>query len=192
VARSIFCLRLPALRLPSFYLEAKQQWLSFLLKNSGAQRAARTRLLSAPAKRGRGDHWSSRSERTVVEGALAPRDMRAPSRIVGTAQNLRRKLSVPEARLWNRLRTRLPGQPIFRRQHPIGPYVLDFYCPKAHLAIEIDGISHDMGDRPQHDERRDAWLKKHGVTVMRIPAAELSRNIDEAADAIVRLATEKL
>jgi very-short-patch-repair endonuclease len=70
--------------------------------------------------------------------------------------------------------------------------VLDFYCPKARLAIEIDGISHDMGDRPQHDERRDAWLKEHGVTVMRIPAAELSRNIDEAADAIVRLATEKL
>ena len=118
--------------------------------------------------------------------------MRAPSRIVGSAQKLRRRLSVPEARLWNRLRTRLPGQPIFRRQHPIGPYVLDFYCPKAHLAIEIDGISHDMGDRPRHDEQRDAWLKKHGVTVMRIPATELSRNTDAAADAIVRLATEKL
>ena len=43
-----------------------------------------------------------------------------------------------------------------------------------------------------HDERRDAWLKKHGVTVMRIPAAELNRSIDEAADAIVRLATEML
>src|SRR4029077_7958063 len=146
----------------------------------------------APATAGEGDHWSSRSERTVVEGALAPRDMRAPSRIVGSAQNLQRKLSVPEARLWNRLRTRLPGQPIFRCQHPIGPYVLDFYCPKAPLAIEIDGISHDMGDRPQHDEQRDAWLKKHGVTVMRIPATELSRNTDAAADAIVRLATEKL
>jgi very-short-patch-repair endonuclease len=117
--------------------------------------------------------------------------MRAPSRIVGSAQKLRRKLTVPEARLWNRLRARLPGQPIFRRQHPIGPYVLDFYYAKAHLAIEIDGISHDMGEQPQHDEQRDAWLKKHGVTVMRIPASELSRNIDEAADAIVRLATEK-
>ena len=118
--------------------------------------------------------------------------MRAPSRTVGNAQRLRRKLTVQEARLWNRLRTRLPDQPIFRHQHPIGPYVLDFYCPKAHLAIEIDGISHDMGNRPQHDERRDAWLKKHGVTVMRIPAAELNRNIDEAADAIVRFATENL
>jgi very-short-patch-repair endonuclease len=70
--------------------------------------------------------------------------------------------------------------------------VLDFYCPKAHLAVEIDGISHDMGNRPQHDEQRDAWLKKHGVTVMRIAAAELNCNIDETADAIVRPATETL
>jgi len=114
--------------------------------------------------------------------------MRAPSRIVANAKRLRRKLTVPEARLWSRLRARLPGQ----RQHPIGPYVLDFYCPKAHLAIEIDGISHDMSNRPQHDEERDIWLKKHGITVMRIPAAELNRNIDDAADAIVRWAVEKL
>jgi very-short-patch-repair endonuclease len=48
-----------------------------------------------------------------------------------------------------------------------------------------------MGDQPQHDERRDAWLKKHGVTVMRIAAAELTQGV-EAADAIVRLATEML
>ncbi|MFY9760926.1 MAG: DUF559 domain-containing protein [Xanthobacteraceae bacterium] len=118
--------------------------------------------------------------------------MRAPSRVVGHAQKLRRALSVPEARLWNRLRLRLPGQPVFRRQHPIGPYVLDFYCAEAYLAIEIDGVSHTMGDRPQHDERRDAWLKKHGVTVMRIAAAELTHSVNEAADAIIRMAVEKL
>ena len=70
--------------------------------------------------------------------------------------------------------------------------MLDFYCAKAKLAIEIDGISHDMGDRPQRDERRDTWLKRYGVTVMRIPAADLNHGVDEAADAIVRLATEML
>jgi very-short-patch-repair endonuclease len=74
----------------------------------------------------------------------------------------------------------------------MGRYVLDFYCAKAHLAIEVDGIGHDMGDRPQRDERRDAWLKKHGVTVIRIPAAELSHEMDESVDAIVRLATEMM
>lgn len=80
---------------------------------------------------------------------------------------------------------------MFRRRHPIGPYVLDFYCAKAKLAIEIDGISHDMADRPRRDERRDAWLKKRGVTVMRIPAAELLDGIDETANAIVQLAADK-
>ena len=74
----------------------------------------------------------------------------------------------------------------------MGPYVLDFYCAKARLAIEIDGASHDMGDRPQRDERRDAWLAKHGVTVVRISTNELTKQIDEAADAIVRMAAERL
>ncbi len=92
--------------------------------------------------------------------------------------------------LWVRLRTRALGQPVFRRQHPIGRYVLDFYCAKARLAIDVDGISHDMGDRPQRDERRDAWLKEHGVTVMRIAARELMRSVDDAADTIVRLAID--
>jgi very-short-patch-repair endonuclease len=117
--------------------------------------------------------------------------MRAPKKTISNARHLRRTLSVPEARLWSRLRGRAPGKPVFRRQHPIGPYVLDFYCAKARLAVEIDGISHDMGDRPQHDIGRDAWLEARGVTVMRIRASDLAR-IDDAADAIVRMAAERL
>ncbi len=69
-------------------------------------------------------------------------------------------------------------------------YVLDFYCAEARLAVEIDGMSHDLGDRPQRDANRDAWLKARGLTVMRIAASEVIRNADEAAEAIVRLATE--
>jgi Protein of unknown function (DUF559) len=69
------------------------------------------------------------------------------------------------------------------------PLVLDFYCAKARLAIEIDGASHDMGDRPQRDQRRDDWLGKHGITVLRIAARDLAR-IDEVADAITRMAEE--
>jgi very-short-patch-repair endonuclease len=114
--------------------------------------------------------------------------MRAPSTTIANARRLRRALSPPEARLWSRLRQCAPGLPPFRRQHPIGPYVLDFYCSKARLAIEIDGMSHDAGDRPERDLRRDAWLEAHGVMVMRIPAGELKRSIDEAVDAIVRTA----
>jgi very-short-patch-repair endonuclease len=54
--------------------------------------------------------------------------------------------------------------PVFRRQHPIGRYVLDFYCAEARLAVEIDGMSHDLGDRPRHDANRDAWLNARGLT----------------------------
>ena len=120
--------------------------------------------------------------------------MRAPKRTMINARQLRRTLSMPEARLWRLLRARVPGRPVFRRQHPIGPYVLDFYCAKARLAIEIDGLAHEMGNRPQRDIRRDEWLASQGVTVVRIDAGQLtsSTEIDEAADAILRMAVDML
>ena len=114
--------------------------------------------------------------------------MRAPKTTIRTARHLRRSLSPPESRLWNRLRLRASEKPTFRRQHPIGPYVLDFYCAKARLAVEIDGLSHDLGERPQRDEKRDAWLKGQGVTVIRFSALDVLRRIDEVEDAIIRLA----
>jgi very-short-patch-repair endonuclease len=118
--------------------------------------------------------------------------MRAPRKTIQRAQQFRRALSPPEVLLWGRLRKRASGKPVFRRQHPVGPYVLDFYCAKARLAIELDGMSHDVGDRPQRDLSRDAWLKAHGITVLRIPTVDLTRGIDEAADAIVRMALDLL
>jgi very-short-patch-repair endonuclease len=65
------------------------------------------------------------------------------------------------------------------------------FCARARLAIEVDGIGHDMGDRPQRDLRRDLWLSARGVTVMRIAASELVHDIDTAADAIIRVAAER-
>jgi very-short-patch-repair endonuclease len=115
--------------------------------------------------------------------------MRAPPQTIAHARRLRRALSPPEARLWNRLRERAPGLPTFRRQHPIGPYVLDFYCAKARLAIEIDGMSHDTGDQPLRDIRRNEWLQARGVKVMRIAAGDVMRALDETVDGIVRMAT---
>jgi very-short-patch-repair endonuclease len=114
--------------------------------------------------------------------------MRAPPETIANARRLRRALSLPEARLWNRLRQRAPGLPTFRRQHPIGPYVLDFYCAKARLAIEIDGMSHDVGDRPERDIRRDAWLEARELTVIRIAANEVLSAIDETVANIMRMA----
>jgi very-short-patch-repair endonuclease len=63
--------------------------------------------------------------------------------------------------------------------------VLDFYCAAAKLAIEIDGIAHDMGDRPQRDEARDQFLRQRGLAVLHIAAAEVLRDVDSAAVSIV-------
>jgi very-short-patch-repair endonuclease len=75
---------------------------------------------------------------------------------------------------------------IFRRQHQVGDYVIDFYCAKARLCIEIDGIVHDMGDHPQMDEERDAALRALGFEVVRIPAKDVLKSPEAVADALVR------
>ena len=103
---------------------------------------------------------------------------------VAKARTLRRTMSRPEARLWQILRTR-PGGLKFRRQHPVGPYVLDFYCPQARLAIEVDGESHDLGDMPVRDAHRDAWLREQGFRILRIPAGELYGDIEAAVREIL-------
>jgi very-short-patch-repair endonuclease len=96
-------------------------------------------------------------------------------------------MSRPEARLWQVLRTR-PNGLKFRRQHPIGPYVLDFYCPASKLAIEIDGIVHGLGERPAIDATRDTWLRQRGFRICRIPARHLYGDIEPAVNLILSLA----
>ena len=107
------------------------------------------------------------------------------NRAYKAARHQRRKMSLPEALLWQRLR-RSPCGIGFRRQHPIGPYVLDFYCPAARLAIEIDGRAHDMGDRPERDEVRNAWLAARGLRIARIAAREVLRDPDAVAEMLVK------
>ena len=106
------------------------------------------------------------------------------------AKRLRREMSLPEVLLWNRLR----GKPMgvkFRNQHPSEHYIVDFYCAAKHIAIEIDGIAHDMGDRPVRDEKRDAKLRSWGIEVVRIAAAEVLRDADGTAEAIAKLCLDR-
>jgi very-short-patch-repair endonuclease len=99
------------------------------------------------------------------------------------ARNQRRKMSLPEVLLWQQLRKEPDGLQ-FRRQHPAGPYVIDFYCATANLALEIDGEAHNYGDRPARDLARDKWLSKQGVRTLRIPAVEVLKNLDGVLQAI--------
>jgi very-short-patch-repair endonuclease len=100
------------------------------------------------------------------------------------AKALRAAMTRPEFLLWERLRLRQPREPIFRRQHPIGPYILDFFCFRARLAIEIDGQGHGMGERPTHDAARDAYLARKGIRTIRYPALDVMADPDGVAAGI--------
>jgi very-short-patch-repair endonuclease len=93
------------------------------------------------------------------------------------ARKLRRTLSPPEAVVWNILRKRPEGFK-FRRQHPIGPYVLDFYCHQSLLAVEIDGVGHQLGENPQRDARRDEWVARQGIATLRIDANDVRNDVE--------------
>jgi very-short-patch-repair endonuclease len=100
------------------------------------------------------------------------------------AARLRREMTLPEVMLWRELRQRPAGLK-FRRQHPAGRYVLDFFCAPAALAVEIDGFVHGCGDRPERDEARDEWLGKQGVRVLRILATDVLKDVGGVVHRIV-------
>lgn len=104
--------------------------------------------------------------------------MYPPKATIARAKKLRRALTLPEVLLWQAIRGRKLGGARFRRQHPIGPYILDFYCEETRLAVEVDGVSHEHPDRIRHDARRTAWLNLRGITVCRIAARDVLGNLE--------------
>jgi very-short-patch-repair endonuclease len=88
------------------------------------------------------------------------------------AKTLRRNLTHPEQVLWALLRRNLQGMH-FRRQHALGPYILDFYCARARLCVEVDGPVH--AEQTGHDARRDAWLARQGIRTIRFTVDELEQ-----------------
>ncbi len=135
------------------------------------------RLVSSPLRsNGEGD-------REAVEGLLTSAGS------VSRARVQRRALTPPEVRLWVRLRRRALAGLKFR-QHPVGPYVLDFYCAEAKLAVEVDGESHSHPTPVAHDRRRTEWLKRQGLAV--IPAEKVRINLDEVLTSIRAAAEPRL
>jgi very-short-patch-repair endonuclease len=97
-------------------------------------------------------------------------------------------MSPPEVLFWGRLRLSRGEGPTFRRQHPIGPYIADFYCAAARLVIEIDGAGHTDDAQIDHDKRRDVFMQQLGYRILRIPAGDVMRDVDEIAQGIVEAA----
>jgi very-short-patch-repair endonuclease len=111
---------------------------------------------------------------------------------IKTARRLRKALTKPELWLWLRLKARTNNGLVFRNQHPLGPYILDFYCTKAKLCVEVDGEIHTHDHQRQHDEKRDAWLTEQGIHVHRVIARDLLTSPDETTQGIFDLALERL
>ena len=106
--------------------------------------------------------------------------MSAPRPTVTNARRLRKEMSLPELMLWNAIRRGQLNGLKFRRQHPIGPFVLDFFCASARLAVEVDGGQHYTEDRSEKDASRDRWLARNGIMTLRIPAHWILSSVDSA------------
>jgi very-short-patch-repair endonuclease len=89
--------------------------------------------------------------------------------------------------LWQKLRNRQLGAD-FRRQHPAGSFILDFYCPALRLAIELDGGQH--ANESKRDQERDAWLAQRGVTVLRFWNSDVTDNLGGVLEAIAAKAAD--
>ena len=116
--------------------------------------------------------------------------MRAPAKTFTRARQLRRAMTLPEAALWQLLRRHQLADLRFRRQHPIGPYILDFYSASAKLCIEIDGPSHAEPAQIAHDRQRTRWLEGQGIRVLRFTADQILHDgkLVSIRDAIVQAA----
>ena len=93
------------------------------------------------------------------------------------ARELRKQPTSSESKLWLALRSAQLGVS-FRRQRPIGPYVVDFYAPVAHLVVEVDGDTHAGEMADEYDRSRDQYLAAHGLTVRRYSNMDVLNNLD--------------
>jgi len=98
------------------------------------------------------------------------------------ARRLRKNATPSEKLLWPRLRDRRFANFKFRRQQPVGPYIVDLFCAEAQLVIELNGESH-VG-KEAYDEKRARWLKSQGHKVLRIWDSEIYENLDKVMEMI--------
>lgn len=105
-------------------------------------------------------------------------------KIKSNARDLRRNLTLQERKLWRYLRSRRFGDFKFRRQHPVGSYILDFACCSARVVVELDGGQHDLA--VAYDTRRTSWLESQSWTVLRFWHNEIDCNEEAVLEIILQ------
>jgi very-short-patch-repair endonuclease len=112
---------------------------------------------------------------------------KVPGYIFDLCRRLRRKQTKAEALLWECLRRKRLNGLKFRRQHPLGRYIADFYCPEVRLIIELDGTVHNLKDQKEYDELRKEVIEVHRVRVLRIRNEEIEKDIESVLKRILVL-----
>jgi very-short-patch-repair endonuclease len=92
---------------------------------------------------------------------------------IAVARAFRQSMTPAETLLWNYLRRVRLSRSHFRRQTPLGPFIVDFACRAAKLVVEVDGSAHDSSDARERDSQRDSWLNDNGFRVLRFTNAEV-------------------
>jgi very-short-patch-repair endonuclease len=100
------------------------------------------------------------------------------------SRHLRNKSTEAEIILWSKIRLRQLNNLLFYRQKPLGGYIVDFYCPKAKLVLEVDGAQHYEKDALEYDRVRDEYLKNLGLTVLRFTNLDVIDNIEGVVEVI--------
>ena len=125
---------------------------------------------------------------------MNPRN-KTTSRIRGTtpeieaaARRLRRNMTPPEQKLWEALKGKKLGGLKFRAQHPVGPCILDFYCPACKLVVELDGGVHD--EQAAYDESRTQQLENYGHCIIRFRNEEVLEDLPSVLERILEAARE--
>jgi very-short-patch-repair endonuclease len=102
-------------------------------------------------------------------------------------RDLRYNQTDAEKVLWKHIRNRQFFGLRFLRQYSVGPYIMDFYCPKLKLAIELDGGQHNQVDKKKYDEGRAAFLKEYGVEVLRFWNHDIMRRTQSVLDKLMTI-----
>ncbi len=113
---------------------------------------------------------------------LGMHDGATPS-VFRNAQKLRDNMTEPELKLWEFLKMKPMGYK-FRRQHPIAGYVLDFYCHKLRLSIEIDGGYHMQKEQKEKDNERTKYLENLGISEIRFTNEQVLNDYDNTIEII--------
>ena len=89
-----------------------------------------------------------------------------------------------ERQMWQLLRNRQRCNQKFRREHPLGIYIADFYCAAAKLVVEVDGASHQSEESQQYDAARDRWMQQQGIQILRFTCAQVEHETRSVIDQI--------